>query len=110
MPRMRGQVYRQNRNDPLSVETNTDGLKKTAQSLKHFQSCEGWSHLRGILECHGEPVDQRSLQIQTVRENTKVIGRSNDWRTLAFKESLAIKERQPALNNGIKAAKELCLF
>ena len=84
--------------------------QKDSAVFKHFQSCEGWSHIRGILECDAEPVDERSLQIQVVRENTKIVGRSSDWRILAFKESLAIKERQPALNNGIKAAKELCLF
>ena len=84
--------------------------QKDSAVFKHFQKCEGWSHLRGILECHGEPVDQRSLQIQTVRENTKIIGRSSNWHTVAFKESLAIKGRQPALNNGMKKAKELCFF
>ena len=84
--------------------------QKDSAVFKHFRNCEGWSHIRGILECDAESVDERNLQIQTVRENTKIIGRSDDWRILAFKESLAIKEQKPSLNHGIKAAKELCLF
>ena len=54
--------------------------------------------------------DRRELQISTVRENTKVIRRADNWQTLAFKESLAIKDRRPSLNNGIKAAKELLVL
>ena len=84
--------------------------QKDSSVFKHFRNCEGWNHIRGILECDAESVDERNLQIQTVRENTKIIGRSDDWRILAFKESLAIKERKPSLNHGIKATKELCLF
>ena len=57
-----------------------------------------------------QEINTRQLQITTVRENTKVIRRADHWQTLAFKESLAIKDRKPSLNNGVKAAKDLCLF
>ena len=49
-------------------------------------------------------------EINTVRDNTKIIGRSDNWRILAFKESLKIKDKKPSLNNGVKATKDLCLF
>ena len=58
------------------------------------------------MEEEEESIDKRELQINTVRENR----RADHWQNLAFKESLAIKERKPSLNNGIKAAKDLCLF
>ena len=57
-----------------------------------------------------EPVDARQLQINAVRNNIKVIGKSDNWQTLAFLETLAIKDRKPSLNSGLKAAKELSLF
>ena len=50
------------------------------------------------------------VQINTVRENTTIIGRSKNWLNLAFRESLAIKERRPELNKGLKSCKDLALF
>ena len=59
-----------------------------------------------------ETLDDREIQITTVRNNIKIIiiKRADHWQTLAFKELFAIKDRKPSLNNGIKAAKDLCLF
>ena len=84
--------------------------QKDSAIYQHFEQCEGWSHIKGLLSMDDVDTDRRELQISTVRENTKVIRRADNWQTLAFKESLAIKDRKPSLNNGIKAAKELCLF
>ena len=84
--------------------------QKDSAVYKHFGDCAGWAHIKGIMELDTDPVDDRVLQVQTVRDNTKILSRSDNWRVLAFKESLAIKERKPSLNHGIKAAKELCLF
>ena len=64
----------------------------------------------GLLCMNTEPVDVRQLQVNTVQSNIKVIGRSDNWQTLAFLETLAIKDRKPSLNSGLKAAKELSLF
>ena len=84
--------------------------QKDSAIYQHFEQCDGWSHIKGLLSMDDVDTDRRELQISTVRENTKVIRRADNWQTLAFKESLAIKDRKPSLNNGIKAAKELCLF
>ena len=78
--------------------------------LKHFHKCEGWKHITGFLGLDEESIDVRELQINNVRQNIQVIKRADHWQTLAFKESLAIKDRKPSLNNGVKAAKYLCLF
>ena len=84
--------------------------QKDSAIFKHFHQCEGWKHITGLLGMDEELIDTRELQINTVRDNIKVIRRADHWQNLAFKESLAIKERKPSLNNGIKAAKDLCLF
>ena len=95
----------------LFNRTGEHGWKQKDSAIcKHFGECPGWAHIKGILQFDSEPVDDRSLQMQTVRENTSILSRSDNWRVLAFKESLAIKERKPSLNHGIKAAKNLCLF
>ena len=84
--------------------------QKDSAVHQHFNSCNGWDHIKGLLSIDDEPIDIREMQISAVRDNIKVIGRADHWQTLAFKESLAIKDRKPSLNNGIKAAKDLCLF
>ena len=84
--------------------------QKDSAVYQHFDHCDGWNHIKGLLSMDDVTPDRRELQISTVRENTKVIRRADNWQTLAFKESLAIKDRRPSLNNGIKAAKDLCLF
>ena len=83
---------------------------KDSAVLLHFQHCDGWQHIVNILECQNEEVDKRALQINTVRENTKIIKRADHWLNLAYLESLAIKDQKPTLNTGIRSAKELSLF
>ena len=58
----------------------------------------------------GKSVDQKEMQINNVRQNIKILHRSDNWLKLAFLESLAIKEHRPTLKTGVKACKELCLF
>ena len=55
-------------------------------------------------------VDMDECALNSVRENTEIIRRSNNWLTLAFQEALAIKELKPKLNHGLKSCKELSLF
>ena len=95
----------------LFNRTNQHAWKqKDSAVYKHFKECEGLAHIKGLLQCDAEMVDDKQLQINTVRDNTKIIGRSDNWRILAFKESLKIKDKKPSLNNGVKATKDLCLF
>ena len=55
-------------------------------------------------------VDQKELQITTVRENTKVVASEKNYLKLDFRESIEIKHRNPELNKGLKSCKELALF
>ena len=84
--------------------------QKDSAVFKHFDQCHGWGHIKGLLQCDAESVNQMLLQTNTVRDNTKIIGKADNWQVLAFKESLKIKDKRPTLNHGVKAAKDLCLF
>ena len=84
--------------------------QKDSAIRKHFDTCQGWKDITGFLQIFDSDVDKTQLQITTVRDNTKIIRRSNNWLTLAFQEALAIKELKPKLNKGLKSCKELSLF
>ena len=84
--------------------------QKDSAIRKHFLECDGWKELVGLFEVEGDDIDTMQFQVNMVRENTKVIGKSKNWLTLAFRESLAIKQRKPELNKGLKSCKELSLF
>ena len=86
------------------------GGNKQRAVLGHFKECNGWLRITKMFECMGKEVDQKEIQINNARRNVKILHRSDNWLTLAFLESLAIKEHRPPLNTGIKATKELCLF
>ena len=55
-------------------------------------------------------VDVKELQIQTVRDNTRILASSQRPLNLDFRESLEIKARSPELNKGLKSCKDLALF
>ena len=84
--------------------------QKDSAVFEHFNKCDGWEYITDMFQYNGEVIDRRELQINTVRQNIKILSRSNNWSKLAFLESLAIKEHKPVLNTGIKAAKDLSLF
>ena len=46
---------------------------------------------------------------QTVRGNTNIKDRDDNWNLLLYKEAYRIKRSAPSLNNGLKASRELCL-
>ena len=84
--------------------------QKDSAVYDHFNKCNSWSHIIDMFQCENEEVERREFQINAVRQNTRIISKSDNWLKLAFLESLAIKEHNPVLNTGIKAAKELSLF
>ena len=83
---------------------------KDSAISKHFRACQGWEEIVGMLSIEGEEADHRNLQINTVRDNTRILKRSEIWLKLAFLEALAIKENSPELNSGIRSCKDLVLF
>ena len=95
----------------LFNRTNEHGWSDKKSAInRHFHTCPGWQHIVGLLQMNEEEVDPMALQINSVRENTKIIKKTDNWLKLAFLESILIKENQPELNKGIKSCKDLALF
>ena len=63
-----------------------------------------------MFQIDGDAVDQMQFKINSVRRNTEILRKSDNWMKLAFLESLAIKNQKPELNHGIKSCKEFLLF
>ena len=85
--------------------------QKDSSVRKHFDSCSHWKELVSFLKIGGGvEVDTKELQIQAVRENTIVVGKAKHPLSLAFREALEIKKRNPELNKGLKSCKDLALF
>ena len=86
----------------------------------YLLSCEGLSHIDTLMSfpCTGNDVasfdvtgdDIRFRRINIVRHNLRVIDKSDNWSVLLIKEALAIKDRKPLLNSGLKASRDLRLF
>ena len=83
---------------------------KKSAVFKHFGQCSAWKEIVDLFQTGGEEVDSMQFQINSVRENTKIIRKADNWLKLAFLESLAIKEYKPEVNKGIRSCKELVLF
>ena len=88
----------------LFVRTRQHGWSdKKSAVYKHFENCPHWNEIVDLLRIDGGDIDTMNLQINTVRDNTEIIRRSDDWLKPAFLESLCIKDYAPELNSGIKS-------
>ena len=86
------------------------GPTRRAQCTNISKNAVTGKEIVDMLRLDEVEVDDMSLQINTVRQNTEIIRRSDNWLKLAFLEALAIKEYKPKLNCGIKSCKDLILF
>ena len=84
--------------------------QKESAIFKHFSCCQGYQDIKNQNLSSDNDEARKTFQINTIRNNTIVLCSNNNWLTLAFLESLSIKELNPELNEGIKAAKKLYLF
>ena len=83
---------------------------KKSAIRKHFDQCSAWKEIVDFFRTDGGEVDLMQFNVNAVRENTKVIRKSDNWLKLAFLEALAIKEYKPELNTGVRSCKDLVLF
>ena len=83
---------------------------KNSAIYKHFDHCSSWKEIVDFFRTDGFEVDPMQFNVNAVRENTKIIRKSDNWLKLAFLESLAIKEHKPELNTGVRSCKDLALF
>ena len=64
----------------------------------------------GQVQTKRDKFDKKIYSVAIIKENISIIDRARRWDILLFKEALHIKEKNPTLNNGLKASKELKLF
>ena len=81
----------------------------------HINNCDEVKYLVDLLnmdqvQTERDKFDKKMYSIATVKENISIIDRARRWDIVLFKEALHIKEKNPTLNNGLKASKELKLF
>ena len=81
----------------------------------HINNCDGVKYLVDLLnidqlQTERDKFDKKMYSIATVKENISIIDRARRWDIILFKEALHIKEKNPTLNNNLKASNELKLF
>ena len=107
-------------NRTLFVRTQKHALTdKESAIYKHLRHYEQIKHIQGLYNLpyifiteHNLPFAalNKEFLTQTVRGNTQIIDRDDNWNLLLFKEAYHIKRSEPSLNIGLKASRELCLF
>ena len=93
----------------LYVRTKEHATTITAVK-SHIESCANFHHLFSLYNMYSNDVDVTNWKINIVRESTKILDASNNWNILLFKEAYYIKQKQPILNTGVKASRDLQLF
>ena len=86
---------------------------------KHLRDCDNIKHIQDLYNLpdiftnentSSTTVINKEFFAQTVRDNTNIIDRDDNWNLLLYKEAYHIKPLSPFLNNGLKANSELRLF
>ena len=88
---------------------------KKSVVYNHITNCDGVKDLVDLLNIQHtqkerDSFNKKVFSIETVKNNINIIDRARRWDILLFKEALRIKEKNPTLNSGLKASKELKLF
>ena len=82
----------------------------------HLKSCSHFDHLYGILTmfqeipAEEETLNRRNFTIQALQEEIKILDSDRNWNQLLYKEALNIERKDPTLNKGLKASRQLRLF
>ena len=98
----------------LFERTREHATVKGSAVYRHLINCEGINFLDSLLMIDvTEPLaddEIRDKRINYVRNNIRVVDKSDNWSVLLFKEALAIKDNNPQMNSGLKASRDLNLF
>ena len=86
------------------------GTTSESAIRSHLGNCKEIQYLLNIFTMQMQEFDTRSILINLVKENTRIIDSHDNWSILLIKEALHIKRLKPLLNNGLKASRELRLF
>ena len=92
------------------------GSKQDQPMFEHISNCDAFKYITPLYTLpdlmNGMPsnIDSNKHIHETVIKNSSILKSSRDWLELCYLESYLIKKYKPALNKGVKAAKELQLF
>ena len=85
--------------------------KGNSEIFIHTNSCADFNYLYNMVNLPCAVEEYEPIQLyEFIMSNTKIIDKDKHWSLLLFKEALAIRRNDPALNHGLKASKELVLF
>ena len=82
----------------------------------HLKSCPHFNRMYGLLTIFDEtpvaeePKNRRNFTIQSLQEQIKILDYDRNWNQLLYKEALNIERKNPSLNKGLKASRQLKLF
>ena len=82
----------------------------------YLKSCPHFNHMYGLLTIFDEtpvaeePKNRRNFYIQSLQEQIKILDYDRNWNQLLYKEALNIERKNPSLNKGLKASRQLKLF
>ena len=82
----------------------------------HLRSCNHFNHMYDIMSMFEDIPDEeqlahrRNFTIQALQEEFKILDNDRNWNQLLYKESLNIERKDPSLNRGLKASRQLHLF
>ena len=95
----------------LFIRCKERATTKTAIN-KHLRQCGQLTDYLNLMTM-GLSLSRNEVQsnyLNAVVNNTRVIDRCDNWSVLLFKEALHIKDKNPILNHGLKASKDLIVF
>ena len=82
----------------------------------HLRTCPHFNHMYGILtmfedtSIEEEQTKRRNFSIQSIQEQFKILDSDRSWNELLYKEALNIERKDPSLNKGLKASRQLKLL
>ena len=107
-----GEIYVGKTSCCFGKRMDEHGTRADQPLHQHLTKCAGFNYLFGL---HNLPLDFGSASFdshihQAVKQNSKVIARSDDWLTLAYMEPLLAKKLNATINHGERAMRSLNLF
>ena len=109
-----GEIYVGKTSCCFGKRIDEHGTRADQPLHQHLNNCDSFNYLVGLhslpdLDTRGN-VSSDSHIYQAVKQNSKIIARSDDWLTLAYMEPLFTKKLNATINHGEKAMRSLNLF
>jgi hypothetical protein len=96
---------------------------KESPMRNHLQHCQHFLHLYGMISISDhlftdsrsidndeECISRQTFAKQALQCSIKVLDSDSNWNRLLYKEALCIERKDPSLNRGLKASRQLKLF